>query len=158
MFEEADRDTGIALFFVIALAIVVALGTIGIATGTAIGLSQKPATASRGPVTMMAASDSSRAQLYFELGSAALPPDALTRLAPLVLAAKGEARFAVSGFHDASGDASANAELAKQRAFAVRDLLVTAGVPAERIVLEKPALAMGGADPREARRVEVTVR
>jgi outer membrane protein OmpA-like peptidoglycan-associated protein len=157
MFEEADRDTGIALFFVIALAIVVALGTVGIATGTAIGLSQKPATASRGPAAM-AASDSSRAQLYFELGSAQLPHDALTRVAPLVLAAKGEARFAVSGFHDASGDASANAELAKQRAIAVRDLLVAAGAPAERVVLEKPALTQGSADPREARRVEVTVR
>ena len=66
--------------------------------------------------------------------------------------------FAVSGFHDASGNAAANAELAKQRAVAVRDLLVVAGVPAERIVLEKPAVTTGGADSREARRVEVTVR
>lgn len=155
MFEEADRDTGIALFFVVALAIVVALGTIGIAVGTAIGLAQKPASAPRAAATV---GDTTRAQLYFELGSEQLPPDALTRVAPLVLAAKGEVRFAVSGFHDASGDAAANAELAKQRAIAVRDLLVVAGVPAERIVLEKPALTLGGADPREARRVEVTVR
>jgi Asp-tRNA(Asn)/Glu-tRNA(Gln) amidotransferase A subunit family amidase len=36
MFDEADRDTGIALFFVVALAIVVALGTIGIAVPAAI--------------------------------------------------------------------------------------------------------------------------
>lgn len=151
MFEEADRDTGIALFFVVALAIVVALGTIGIAAGTAIGLAGKPAAAA-------ATADSSGAKLYFELGSAQLPPDALTRVAPLVMGASGKARFVVSGYHDASGDAAANAELARQRAIAVRDLLVVAGVPAERIVLEKPAVTTGGADPRAARRVEVAVR
>lgn len=151
MFEEADRDTGTALFIVVALAIVVALGTIGIAAGTAIGLAQKPSAATT-------AADSSRTQIYFELGSAQLPPDALTRVAPLVMSAGGDSMFAVSGFHDASGNAAANAELAKQRAVAVRDLLVVAGVPAERIVLEKPAVTTGGADSREARRVEVTVR
>jgi hypothetical protein len=66
-------------------------------------------------------------------------------------------RFTVSGFHDASGDATANAELAKRRALAVRDLLTTAGVAPDRIELRKPALTTGGADPREARRVEVTL-
>ena len=40
----------------------------------------------------------------------------------------------------------------------VRDLLVAAGVPAERIELRKPALTTGDGDPREARRVEVTLQ
>jgi hypothetical protein len=130
MFDEADRETGFALFLVIALAIVVSLATIGIATGTVIGnVGKKPAaaTTSRAPVAA-AAIDDRRARLYFELGSAELP-----------------------------GDATANAELAKQRAMAVRDLLTTAGVAPERIELGKPALTTGGADPREARRVDVTL-
>lgn len=161
MFDEGDRETGFALFLAIALAIVVSLGTIGIAAGTVIGdLAKKPpsaASAQRVPVAGAAATDDRRARLYFELGSYELPADALTRVAPLVLAAPDSSRFVVSGFHDASGDAAANAELAKQRAIAVRDLLTTAGVAPERIELRKPALTSGGADPREARRVEVTL-
>jgi outer membrane protein OmpA-like peptidoglycan-associated protein len=161
MFDEADRETGFALFLVIALAIVVSLATIGIATGTVIGnVGKKPAaaaSASRVGIAATAQSDDRRARLYFELGSSELPADALTRIAPLVQAARDGARFAVSGFHDASGDAAANAELAKQRALAVRDLLTSAGVTPDRIELRKPALTTGGADPREARRIEVTL-
>jgi outer membrane protein OmpA-like peptidoglycan-associated protein len=99
------------------------------------------------------------ARLYFELGKAELPADALTQLTPLITAARDNsaAHWVISGFHDASGDAAANAELAKQRAFAVRDLLVTAGVSTQSIELSKPAVTMGGTDPREARRVDVTL-
>ena len=64
-------------------------------------------------------------------------------------------RLTVAGYHDRSGDAAANEELAKQRARAVRDLLVGAGVPEERIVMRKPLVTTGGANDREARRVEV---
>jgi outer membrane protein OmpA-like peptidoglycan-associated protein len=104
--------------------------------------------------------DATTVKLYFELGKSELPGDALTRLAPLITAAR-EAPASVlvlSGFHDASGDPIANAELAKQRAFAVRDLLATAGVSERAIELAKPAVTTGGADPREARRVDVTLR
>lgn len=156
MFDEADRETGFALSLVIALAIVVALATIGIAAGTVIGnVGKKPAAAAS--AQRVSATDENRARLYFELGSSELPVDALTRVAPLLKAAPDGSRFTVSGFHDASGDAAANAELAKQRALAVRDLLTNAGVAPERIELHKPALTTGGADPREARRVEVTL-
>ena len=63
----------------------------------------------------------------------------------------------ISGFHDASGNAEVNAELSKQRAQNVRDAMVAAGVPADRISLEKPAVTTGDGDPAEARRVEVRV-
>ena len=149
MFEEEDRETGIALFLVIALAITVSIFTMGIAAGTAI--SQSGARAA-------AAKDIAPARVYFELGRADLPADASAALAPHVKAAKEGRRIAISGFHDASGDAAANEELAKQRAFAVRDLLVAAGAPADRIELRKPALTTGDGDPREARRVEVTLQ
>ena len=64
--------------------------------------------------------------------------------------AKEGRRIAISGFHDASGDAAANEELAKQRAFAVRDLLVAAGAPADRIECE--TRAHDRATPTEGKR------
>lgn len=170
MFDEEDRETGYALFLAIGLAIFVSIFTIGIAAGTAIGQmgrksaasSAVPLPVSTAPATAAAAAPvtAPMAKLYFELGKAELPADALTQLAPLITAARDSsaARWVISGFHDASGDAAANAELAKQRAFAVRDLLVSAGVSAQAIELSKPAVTMGGSDPREARRVDVTLR
>lgn len=172
MFDEEDREIGYALFIAIALAIFVSIFTMSIAAGTAIGqfgkkaaggsamtlpLAGASATAS---TTVAATQDTRTVKLYFELGKAELPGDALTRLAPLITAAR-EAPASVlvlSGFHDASGDPVANAELAKQRAFAVRDLLADAGVSERGIELAKPAVTTGGADPREARRVDVTLR
>jgi outer membrane protein OmpA-like peptidoglycan-associated protein len=168
MFDEEDRETGYALFLAIALAIFVSIFTIGIAAGTAIGqLGKKSTAASALPMAATAAPAASVApaadrtvRLYFDLGRAELPADALTQLSPLLTAAKETrgARWVVSGYHDASGDAAANAELAKQRALAVRDLLVTAGVGSSAIDLSKPMMTMGGVDAREARRVEVTLR
>ena len=64
----------------------------------------------------------------------------------------------MSGFHDATGSAAKNAELAKQRAEAVRDALVADGVDSARVTLDKPMQSEGGGDPKQARRVEVHVR
>jgi outer membrane protein OmpA-like peptidoglycan-associated protein len=158
MFDEEDRETGYALFLAIGLAIVVSIFTIGIAAGTAIGQIGKKASGAEALAASLAAA-APTLKLYFELGKSDLPADALTQLSPLVMEAKdrGSARWVVSGYHDASGDAAANAELAKQRALAVRGLLINAGVSAESIELAKPRVTTGGADPREARRVEVTL-
>ncbi len=60
----------------------------------------------------------------------------------------------LSGFADKTGDAAQNLELAKQRAFAVRDALKAAGVADDRINLRKPEFAIGGASA-DARRVEI---
>ena len=173
MFDEEDREIGYALFIAIALAIFVAIFTMSIAAGTAIGQFGKKGSAGASsmalPVTGATAASSTTVaalpaekavKLYFEPGKAELPGDALTRLAPLITAAKGvpPSVLVLSGYHDASGDAVANAELAKQRAFAVRDLLVNAGVSERGIELAKPAVTTGGTDPREARRVDVTLR
>ena len=53
--------------------------------------------------------------------------------------------------------AAANAEIAKQRAEAVRDLLKSLGLTDEQIELQKPADIQGGSGP-QARRVEVTLQ
>ncbi len=53
----------------------------------------------------------------------------------------------VSGFTDATGDPAKNAELAKQRAFAVRDALKAAGVAEDKIELKKPEQLTGSGEP-----------
>ncbi|MGE3864415.1 MAG: OmpA family protein, partial [Burkholderiaceae bacterium] len=96
-------------------------------------------------------------RFYFETGQAALPADANAQLAALIDWARGTAgaRIGISGYHDKQGNAALNAELAKNRARAARQALLAAGVPAERVILVKPQETSGGADDREARRVEV---
>ena len=64
----------------------------------------------------------------------------------------------ISCYHDASGDAAQNAELAKNRALAVRHALEANGVAPDHLVMDKPIVATGGTDAREARRVEVRLR
>ena len=64
----------------------------------------------------------------------------------------------VSGYTDTSGDPEKNAELAKQRAFAVRDALKAAGVAEDRIELKKPEVSATGGDAAAARRVEVALQ
>lgn len=100
------------------------------------------------------------ARIYFELASDALPADAaaeLARIADAVRADPGKVVL-ISGYHDESGDTARNAELAKKRAFAVRHALEANGVARERLVMDKPRVTLGGADAREARRVEMRLR
>jgi K(+)-stimulated pyrophosphate-energized sodium pump len=99
------------------------------------------------------------AKLYFDVGSAQLPADAATTLAPSLAALQNDAakHARISGFHDESGDAATNAELAKQRAQAVQQWLEAQGVAADRISLDKPAVTTGDGPAEEARRVEVAV-
>jgi outer membrane protein OmpA-like peptidoglycan-associated protein len=100
------------------------------------------------------------ARIYFELASDALPPDAAAELARIADAARADPGKVVliSGYHDESGDAARNAELAKKRAFAVRHALEANGLARERLVMDKPRVTLGGADAREARRVEMRLR
>lgn len=97
--------------------------------------------------------------LYFDVGSADLLASQAKGLEQLVATMAREARAVatISGYHSAAGTLAANQELAKQRAFKVRDALVAAGVDARRVKLEKPQEAsanLAGEDPA-ARRVEV---
>lgn len=95
--------------------------------------------------------------VYFETGKSVLPADAKAAIAAAADYAKAhpDAKLALSGFTDKSGSADANAELAKRRAQAVRDALKAAGVAEDHIVLKKPETITGGADAKEARRVEI---
>ncbi|HMN76396.1 MAG TPA: sodium-translocating pyrophosphatase [Burkholderiaceae bacterium] len=99
------------------------------------------------------------AKLYFEVGKADLPADAPTTLARVIAVVKTNdaLHLVVSGFHDSSGDAAMNAELAKQRAMAVAETLKANGIAESRIELKKPEQIDGG-DAAEARRVDVTAK
>lgn len=157
MFEEEDRETGYAVFLAVTLAIVVSLFVIALAIGNAIGQAGGPPAAA----VRVAAPSVVRVlgKVYFEVGKADLPEDAPMLLRPAIRAAQAMpgSTLMVSGYHDASGNAAANAELAKRRALAVRDFLLAAGIGEQRIQLARPVVTTGGGDD-EARRVEVTLR
>jgi photosynthetic reaction center cytochrome c subunit len=100
------------------------------------------------------------ANLYFELDRFDLPADAAAALAPLVafLKSNPDAVAVVSGYHDPTGNLDHNLELAKNRAFAVRDFLSRQGIALPRIDLARPVETTGSGPLEEARRVEVSVR
>lgn len=96
-------------------------------------------------------------KFYFASGKSALAAGAVDALADAIAAGKAGKKLVISGFHDATGDPAKNAELAKQRAFAVRDALKAAGVAESGIELKKPETATGSGNNAEARRVEVMI-
>lgn len=97
------------------------------------------------------------AMLYFDGGKADLPTDGPSALKPIIefAVAHADAKLAISGFHDATGDKAVNEELAKNRAKTVRDALKSAGISEERVEMRKPQETTGTGDSKEARRVEV---
>ena len=100
------------------------------------------------------------AKVFFEVGGAKLnaADQEIVGKTLAALAANPNAIVLLSGFHDPSGDAKRNAELAKARAMAVRDALVKGGVAADRVKLRKPESTLGGGTPEEGRRVEIRVQ
>ncbi len=100
------------------------------------------------------------AKIYFVTGAKDLPADSAKSLEPVIASAKenAAAKVTLSGFHDATGDAVKNEELAKDRAKAVREALKAAGIAEDRIEMKKPEVVTGTGDNAEARRVEVSVK
>jgi K(+)-stimulated pyrophosphate-energized sodium pump len=97
-------------------------------------------------------------KFYFASAKAELASGSEAALADVAKAVAAGKRAVVSGYHDASGDPALNAELARQRAVAVRDALKTAGVPEDKVELKKPEQTTAGGPAAEARRVEVVVQ
>ncbi|MBP7452816.1 MAG: sodium/proton-translocating pyrophosphatase, partial [Ottowia sp.] len=95
--------------------------------------------------------------LLFATGKSDVGPAADPLLATVVSGVQAGRKAVVSGYVDATGNAAQNADIAKQRAEAVRNKLVALGAPADGVELQKPADIQAGAGPM-ARRVEVTLR
>ena len=97
-------------------------------------------------------------KFYFASGKAALAGGAETALADVAKGVAAGKKAVVSGFTDSTGDAAKNDELAKLRAFAVRDALKAAGVAEDKTELKKPETLTASAANAEARRVEVSLQ
>jgi outer membrane protein OmpA-like peptidoglycan-associated protein len=163
MFSQDDDNQGLVLGVVFALiALVIAL---------VVGVGIYKSDWRSAPVTAVAAAapapaaDGARVQVvdgvvkfYFASGKADLAAGANQALADAVKAVAAGKTLVVSGFHDASGDAAINAELAKQRAVAVRDALKALGVAEDKVALKKPEQSLAEGPANEARRVEVVAK
>lgn len=174
--QNDDSAQRVALFLVFGLiAIIVASvlvfgvnhrGASKAAVAPTAQVSGAPAAVSSGKAAQ-AASDAASVKVeqgivkfYFASGKADLAAGAREALLDVVKGAQAGRKVTISGFHDATGNAAQNAELAKQRALAVRDALNAAGVPDSQIELKKPEQVAGGAmgNDAEARRVEISLQ
>ena len=97
-------------------------------------------------------------KFYFASGKADLALGANAALTDVIKGANAGKKLVISGYHDATGSAVANAEVAKKRALAVRDALKSAGVTDDKIELKKPEELRSSASNAEARRVEVALQ
>lgn len=97
-------------------------------------------------------------KFYFASGKSELAAGAQEALKDVIDGVKAGKKAVISGYHDSTGNAAQNEELSKQRAFAVKDALVSWGVDEAQIELRKPADAQAGeGNDAEARRVEVVL-
>ena len=160
MNDQNDDSQNYALIVLAGLVALVIGGVIALAASRGLGGSAKaPPDASRQAASLLVVGRP-EGRIYFELGAVALPADASSVLVNFADSARMQPGKVVliSGFHDASGDVAVNADLAKKRAQAVRHALEANGVAPERLLMDKPAVTAGGADAREARRVEMRLR
>ena len=159
--EQDDDNQNLVLgilFGIIALVIGLVIGLTVYVTGQ--NTAAKPAAVAAVEAPEIAEVGEPLVKLYFESGKAELPANGAEEVAKVVakLAEDGTKIVLISGYHDETGGAAVNAEVAKARAGAVKDALLAAGVPADKIAMRKPAVTLGGGDAAEARRVEVRVQ
>ena len=158
------------LFALIALVISTVVGTVVVKRLGATGAAQPAAAATAAaPAAAAAAATDTTAdaasvrvengvvKFYFATAKADLAAGAAEALADVVKGVAEGKKAMVSGFHDATGDAALNEELAKQRALAVRDALTALGVAEDKIELKKPEVTTATGSDAEARRVEVAL-
>ena len=97
-------------------------------------------------------------KFYFASGKADVAAGGTEALSEIIKAITGGKKAVLSGYHDATGDPAQNAELAKQRALAVRDALLSLGIGEDKVELKKPEVSTASGSNAEARRVEVTLQ
>ena len=97
-------------------------------------------------------------KFYFASGKSDLASGANAALGDVIKGAQAGRKLVISGYHDATGGAAQNAELARQRALAVRAALKASGVLDAKIELKKPEALKAPSSDAEARRVEVALQ
>ncbi|HNB45062.1 MAG TPA: OmpA family protein, partial [Burkholderiaceae bacterium] len=134
-----------------------------------VGAAKAPAAAAHEPVAASAPAaavadgasikvENGVVKFYFATGKAEIAAGADKALVDVIKGVAEGKKAVISGYTDASGDPAKNEELAKQRAFAVRDALKSLGVAEDKVELKKPEQLTGSGDAAEARRVEVTLQ
>ena len=101
--------------------------------------------------------DNGVVKFYFAVGKADLAQGADEALKDVIAGVKEGKKALVSGYHDSTGTLAVNEEVAKKRAFAVKEALVRLGVTEDQIELVKPQVSEGTGANAEARRVEVVL-
>lgn len=158
--QDQDEGTRSAFAILIPLIVLVVGFVVGLGIHKAKGPAAKPATAATAVVDESQARvvvDNGVVKFYFESGNADLAAGAAEALVDAMQAAGAGKKLVLSGFHDATGNPEQNAELAKLRAMAVRDVLLAVGVVEAQIELKKPEQLTGTGPNAEARRVDVVV-
>ena len=175
MFSQDDDNQGLVLallFGLIALVIALVIGVGIYKKNRFVSTAAKPVAAAGGasPAATSAAAalvnpdaasvivDNGVVKFYFASGKSALAVGGTQALGQVVKEVAAGKSVVVSGFHDATGSAAANAELAKQRALAVRNALQSLGVAGDKIELKNPEQLQAAGSNAEARRVEVSVQ
>ncbi len=152
MSDQVDETRRWGLIIVTVVVSLVVIGVVGLGVSKARHPQSKSSQQAQASLSTQAP-----VKLYFESGSAALSAEAQSALSEVAGRARSSpaATVVVLGFVDATGDAEVNAALAKSRAQAVQHALEANGVEPLAISLSRPQVALGGTDPKEARRVEI---
>ena len=171
--QNDDGAQRVALFLVFGLIAIVVASVLafgvnhrgassGAAKPVALATTEAPVAV---PDNALAASDAASVRVeqgvvrfYFASGKSDLAAGAREALTDVVQGAQAGRKVVVSGFHDATGNPAQNAELARQRALAVRDALKAEGVAESQIELKKPEQISGAGSDAEARRVEISLQ
>jgi outer membrane protein OmpA-like peptidoglycan-associated protein len=172
--QDDDSPQRVALFLVFGLIAIVVASVLIFAVNYRGAAPAKPAVlaasapgavaGAASPGAALAASDAASVKVeqgvvkfYFASGKADLAAGAGEALTDVVKGAQAGRRLVISGFHDSTGDAAQNAELALQRALAVRNAVTAAGVADSQIELKKPEQIISSSNA-EARRVEISLQ
>ena len=169
MSTQNDESHGLVLGVVFGLIVLVISLIFGLVLGRGAGQAV-PAAAAQAAVmphaaaTETVASDAAVVQVqgevvrfFFASGKTELAAGAPDALGVIVKGVAAGRKAVISGYHDATGDAAVNEELAKQRALAVKGALVALGIGEDKIELRKPEVGTASGSNAEARRVEVTL-
>ena len=173
--QDDDGQQGLVLWVVFGLVALVIALVIGVSTYQRGKMATTPKTAVAAAITVLPANDVSNAaqsamdaasvkvengvvKFYFASGKSDLATGANAALVDVIKGAKEGKKLVISGYHDATGSVAKNAELAKLRAFAVRDALKALGVLENKIEVKRPEELTATGSNAEARRVEVALQ
>ena len=173
--QDDDGQQGLVLSLVFGVVALVIALVVGVSVYQRGKMAATPETAVAAATTVMPANDlpnlaqnardaasieveNGVVKFYFASGKSDLAAGANAALVDVVKGAQAGRKLVISGYHDATGSAAKNAELAKLRAFAVRDALKSAGVAENNIQLKKAQELTTTGSNAEARRVEVALQ